>query len=319
MTQNDASDRKWFDARDLLLGRNYKVQNVQAGAKLATESIHPDALYLTEVFHRNGGVSDYTNWNQVRQWLTEEDHPTAMAFRGVDVLCYNSYLDLHKSALMGNSFAQVEFAKLHGALDEQFSWAQLAIKHNERDAFLILYNYYNNYTMEHLSKKEHIYGYLRRAAELGNVEAQVLLSHTVSSHGNKREQIIWLAAAAKSVGNHRWDTIARSFAIMACHAIEHPIYNCIVDDPATILQIGKCARGWLTDFHLFNVIIEDQLLESVREAVKFYETSCERTHMAINSWTIIARRNNLVRDLRRLIGEMIWKSRDEALYPIVHH
>lgn len=41
---------------------------------------------------------------------------------------------------------------------------------------------------------------------------------------------------------------------------------------------------------------------------------CSAARRAIESWTLVAIRFNIVKDVRVLIGKMIWKAKEEANY-----
>lgn len=51
-----------------------------------------------------------------------------------------------------------------------------------------------------------------------------------------------------------------------------------------------------------------------REARIFYEKCIKQTKIAVNCWLLVARRLRVVKDIRRMIGVMIWESKSEGLY-----
>jgi hypothetical protein len=50
------------------------------------------------------------------------------------------------------------------------------------------------------------------------------------------------------------------------------------------------------------------------QAHYFYEFQLQSYRQAVDSWIIIGLRNNVVKDIRKMIGKMIWDAREEAAY-----
>jgi hypothetical protein len=50
------------------------------------------------------------------------------------------------------------------------------------------------------------------------------------------------------------------------------------------------------------------------QAFCFYEFQLRSYRKAVDIWTIVALRNKVVKDIRRMIGKMIWDAREEAAY-----
>jgi hypothetical protein len=50
------------------------------------------------------------------------------------------------------------------------------------------------------------------------------------------------------------------------------------------------------------------------QALHFYEFQLQSYQKAVDSWTIIGLRNKVVKDIRKMIGKMIWDAREEAAY-----
>jgi len=56
--------------------------------------------------------------------------------------------------------------------------------------------------------------------------------------------------------------------------------------------------------------------ENMKLAVKLHNTWCRLTRTAVGVWCCIAIRCGIPRDIRRLIGEIVWASRRDALYDL---
>jgi hypothetical protein len=52
------------------------------------------------------------------------------------------------------------------------------------------------------------------------------------------------------------------------------------------------------------------------QALHFYEFQLQSYRKAVDSWTIIGLRNKVVKDIRKMIGKMIWDTREDAAYSL---
>jgi hypothetical protein len=55
-------------------------------------------------------------------------------------------------------------------------------------------------------------------------------------------------------------------------------------------------------------------LNRARKAIKFYEFQLSAYRGAVNTWSLVALRFGVVKDIRLLIGRLIWDARREAKY-----
>ncbi len=60
----------------------------------------------------------------------------------------------------------------------------------------------------------------------------------------------------------------------------------------------------------------DSLIGPANQAVSFYESQIKSARLAVDTWTLIATRLHVMKDLRVYIGKMIWEARFEANYKI---
>ncbi len=60
----------------------------------------------------------------------------------------------------------------------------------------------------------------------------------------------------------------------------------------------------------------DSLIGPANQAVSFYESQIKSARLAVDTWTLVATRLHLIKDMRILIGKMIWEARFEANYKI---
>jgi hypothetical protein len=58
----------------------------------------------------------------------------------------------------------------------------------------------------------------------------------------------------------------------------------------------------------------DIMIKHANLAVAFYTTQVEGCRKAVNTWTLVGIRNGVVKDIRILIGKLIWEERMEGKY-----
>jgi hypothetical protein len=63
-----------------------------------------------------------------------------------------------------------------------------------------------------------------------------------------------------------------------------------------------------------NVYNFDIYIALASQGLHFYEFQLRSYRQAVDSWTIVGLRNNVVKDIRKVIGKMIWDAREEAAY-----
>jgi hypothetical protein len=59
----------------------------------------------------------------------------------------------------------------------------------------------------------------------------------------------------------------------------------------------------------------DEYFPFVTKSIHFYDYQSNCYRNCVNWWSLIGKRNNVVKDVRIMIANMIWKSREEALFP----
>jgi hypothetical protein len=69
--------------------------------------------------------------------------------------------------------------------------------------------------------------------------------------------------------------------------------------------------GMVTVFALFSVYT---FLGPANQALRFYEFQLQSYRKAVDRWTIVGLRNRVVKDIRNMIGKMIWDAREEGAY-----
>jgi hypothetical protein len=55
-------------------------------------------------------------------------------------------------------------------------------------------------------------------------------------------------------------------------------------------------------------------MDRANQALHFFAFQLQSYRKAVDSWTIVGLRNRVVKDIRKMIGKMIWDAREEAAY-----
>jgi len=132
---------EWYEIRDLLLGKNFKKQDVKRALELAATCRHPDAKWLTGVYEGK----DVKTWEEARAVFLAQGNDDARA------LCFAALVDewnldiprLRRSAEMGFAFAQA-WMSCHTEELERFSLASRAAAQGEREGFFYLGHCFKN-------------------------------------------------------------------------------------------------------------------------------------------------------------------------------
>ncbi len=298
---------KWLDVRDTLLGDNFKKQDITAALALARDCKHPDAVWLTSIFEGK----DVSTKEKVREvFLWHQDDARALCFAWwMNEMRGNDLTLLRRAAEMGNAFA---CSTLGGKVwpeseEEAFRLAQFSVAHRECDGFFLLgFCFGYGVCCErdlHLAKENFLI-----ASELGHIWAAVefgcLLEHS--------DPVCWLwlsRAASCGLRNSFLDSLSK------------PIEQFFSDseNATVVFVIGRALKGKI-DMEKKKIFGSnykfDSLISPVNQAVSFYESQISAVRVAVDTWTLVATRLHVIKDMRVLIGKMIWEARFEANYKI---
>jgi hypothetical protein len=82
-----------------------------------------------------------------------------------------------------------------------------------------------------------------------------------------------------------------------------------------VFAIGRALKGHVDNEKqtIFgNGFKFDIFIGPANRALNFYEFQLQSYRKAVDSWTIIGLRNKVVKDIRNMIGKMIWDAREAA-------
>jgi TPR repeat protein len=286
----------WYMIRDTLLGHNEVEQDVRKAVALAAVCKHPNAGWLTKLF---AGREVNTKFEAGEVFRGCENDPRADCFAAF--LLWESDDDVQHAADLGDSYAQAWMAA-HSNGEEVFRYAEMSAAQEERNGFYWLGCCYKwGYGCEKNPEKAKTY--FLTSAELGSVGALVQVGEMFD--GSDPQRFVWLGKAAV-----RGD--GGSFEIKLIGAMQH-----FKESPHVIFVIGRILKGQIDDAKpsLFgNTCFSTDALDCANQAFQFYEFQLRCYRRAVDAWTMVALRKKVVKDIRKMIGKMIWDMREEAKY-----
>jgi hypothetical protein len=291
--------RSWYEVRDTLLGANTVKRNVKKALQLAASCHHEDAVWLTKVCS-GCIIMDEEDAHQV--FLEQGEHPRALCFAGL----LKSPLDLNqikRSAELGCACAQACMAS-EASGDTIFCWAKKAAAQGERDWFFWLgycYILEEGCQFDLIKAKEN---YLL-AAEAGHVYSMSRYCQLLDVSDPQR--YVWRGRAASQGDSGEF----LNEMVEQMHK-----FNSGCGSSSVVFEIGKALKGHV-NFEIrqiFGVTLNPDFVDPANQAIRFYEFQLLCYRKALDCWSIIAKRCGIVKDIRIVIGNIIWQSRKNANY-----
>ncbi len=300
---------EWYKIRDSLVSDNLVKQNIRLALELAAVCEHPDALWLTSVF---AGKNVKTREQACDVFLSLGENDA----RG---LCFTSLLSsdaenwnliqLRQSAELGFAFSQAWVAQRTEG-EERFRFAMLAALQEERGGIYLLGDCFRFGIgcEKNLEKaKEHFL----LATELGDVFAMSQLGDLLDDCDPKKWY--WLGRAALRGHN---------YLFLDNFAGQVQVFNSGSGNAAVVFVIGRTLKGQVnakrrTIFRskIWNFETE---IGSANQAIDFFGFQVIAARRAVDAWISVGIRLGVVKDIRIVIGKMIWGAREEARYVVAN-
>jgi hypothetical protein len=288
---------EWCAILDKAFGRNYATEDFSLAVELAGQSSHPDAQWLSRVC----AGKDYSSIEARRSLFSAlGDDPRALCFLWMTT---SEDIDaLRRAAVGGFPFAQAEYAGLTKD-EERFKFSSLAAQANERDGFFWLGRCYQDGVAckQDLGRAIECY---RSGSALGDFDAMGWLGEMLK---DSEERWHWLGVAA--VNGNAWRFLK---------AFQEGVEG---GEPRSIFLIGRVLNGRIrSDVSKVSFsskrsfTLDPRELEVAELAAQFYKRQLAACKIAVDAWVVVAKRFGVVKDIRRLTGEMIWAAREEASY-----
>lgn len=296
-------ENQWLEIRDLFFGRNRFDMDIPRSLKLASSCSHPEAQWLSGLF---SGRKVQTADEARNVFLAQpEDDARALCF-GEMILEWNNERDvdrLRRSSELGHSFAQAMFAwKLDGK--ERFKLAEAAAAQRERDGFRCLGCCFEDGVgcEKNLEKAKECF---LICAELGHAAAMESLGGLFEKSDPQRW--FWLGLAAEN-GESEWFLSGFGEQVLA--------FDSGSGRAAVVFAIGRALKGRV-NFSTSQAFGRYCSIEPANRAILFFTFQLSSCRKAVDTWTIVASRLGVVRDVRKLIGQLIWETRHMAEYKTI--
>jgi hypothetical protein len=290
----------WYKIRDLFFGHNYVDRDIKKALELATVCDHPGAVWLTRMF----AGRDVKNSGEARQvCLGCENDARAVSFAA---LLGGMVDEIRRVADQGDVDAQVWMAG-HTSGRERFGWSEKSARQGERDGFFRLgrcYQVGDGCEKDVQRAKDNFL----KAAELENVSAMRLLGELLDEADPQRFFLFGKAAAG-------------GFPYYFLFEMEVQIRNYKAGSgyAKVVFEIGRALRGHVEEEsgRIFGSNWKfDEFIGPVNQALHFFHFQLLSYRRAVDTWTMVGLRFKIVKDIRKMIGKIIWDARNEAEYVV---
>ena len=294
---------EWYKIRDLFFGWNFVRQNIPTALELASSCVYPDACWLTKVC---AGKNVKTE-KDVKRVFSVLDKNDARGLFYMWALSYNINLEpLERSAKLGFAPAQASLAR-HSTEKNHLKFAQQSAEQGERDGFYrigICFRDGEGCEKDLNKAKENFL----KASKLGHGGAMLEIGRLLNEFDPQRWK--WWGRTA-ALGN--------VWKFLACFEKEVKLFNDGKGHANIMFAIGQALQEHVDNDRskIFNIgLHEEKQMLRAKQAVSFYQSQLKASRRAVDEWTKIALRFRVCKDIRILIGRMIWSARKEALYAI---
>lgn len=291
----------WYEIRDLLLGARFVNRNLNVALTRLKACLHPDARWLVGKLAE--GTTDFNLTTQLGSWfLVHGDRGLCVCFAALSMRPWSQEL-LRRAADLGDGLAMSCLARSSKG-DARFSLAMESAKKGDPDGMFQLgccYKYGDGHVIDLEQAKQHFC----LAGELGHVSSMV--SFGCCFHSSNPRRWLWWGRAAKKGWSEYLVRFPRqmqkykrgnvSFSVVM--AIGRTILSSIDSERRTIIGSGRNFSG----------AIDAAIFASGLFASQIY--ACRQ---AVDTWILVAMCMRVGKDVRRLIGELIWADRDVTRY-----
>lgn len=288
----------WHEVRDMLLGQNSVPQNVKRAIELAASLKHPEAQWLSRVM--KGKRVETAEVARTVLLQSEGNEALALCFAAMINHEYDPDL-LQRSDELGCSYAKALQIQSHFEEEERLKHAILCCSHNERDAFFWVGLHYKHLQrLEQNGNFEQAKENFVRGAELGHARCMF----ECRNYFAKTDPTRW----------YWWGQAARRGQGERCFYDLPPDPKLLIESfgCAAVFSIGRTLEGCLD---IANETIFDKPHffktrgQSACFAFNFFQFHRRAAvHRAVSAWVLCAIRLLMIKDIRLLIGRLVWQS-----------
>jgi hypothetical protein len=274
---------EWWDALDAIVG----FDSTAEGVVLARKCRHSDAQWFFQVVPQDE-EADVLAF--LKRGLIEAcpDDPRAMFIHGA---LANRQL-VAKAAELGYAPAQALMASIPGCRREQFAWAENALAQNDRNGM-----YHAACRLQEgrgcTPNLERAAALFERASELGHAVAPLRLGTGFYGAYDWRRYRLWGLALER-------DSPWAAGALMEAAAEHAGEAGRVVFEIGGALRRAEKRPKGRRELHL---------TAHALRCVEVYNLATARAEAAIECWLAVGQRLGVVKDMRRLIAQMVWEDR----------
>ena len=284
--------KEWYKIRDMFCGENFVERDIPKAIELASTCLYPDAQWLTAAC-AGKNVKTKKDALEIFSALDPND-ARALCFvwncgqKNVD------HETVIRAAELGFAYAQSHASRIF--IDgRNRTMATLSALQGERDGFGMLGFLFGRDENMQKAKENYLL-----ACNLGCVWSMYHIGQCF--HASDPQRWKWFGCAAKN--GCPWEFVSYFVEQVKLH------------NHAVTFAIGQALIGYLNvdrSIHCEKDVFETRLADA-KKAVAFYQSQLKASRRAVDTWTMVAKRLNVCRDIRKLIGQQVWSAREEALY-----
>jgi hypothetical protein len=287
-----AEQIKWWDALDALHDR----LGFESGLRLAHECRHPDALWFASLVPVNAGVTR----ERMREVMLEQGNDPRALHLAWEETPGRDLSFLVRAAEMGYAPAQALLAE-KGTVD-QLQWAQKAEAQGHRSATFLLGLFLDLGRAGCVKDEEQAFVKYKEAALLEHPGAQLSLGTALRKLDWERYHW-WIRAATHA------DPFGRAVAREVIEGVRLLFPEFAKGQSGRILRIVAPVIAQnlnVAEKLVFGIFVGDAV-RTFQRLLELHTEMLNRARESLRCWGIVGRRCGAVKDIRVMIGKMVWQ------------
>ncbi len=290
---------KWQNFQKLI-DREHPFSNLKI---LARACAHPDSLWFSSV------CEDVTTRQEARElFLSIENDARALCFAWCLSDDRNDHSLLRRSAEMGFGFACSLMCEknLYKDNNEWFAFAQVAAgqhAHNAHYKLALKFRLGLGCEQDLLAAKENFMVAAAFGCRVSAANCAMLLDESEPARWS------WWGIGLE-LSSSSFD-----YALLSSFSRQVALFFSGSGSSSVVFEIGRALKGKIDTEQ--SKILEREVFDLIgpaNQAVSFYDFQIKSTRRAVNTWTLISRHLKIIKDVRIVIGKMIWETRFEASF-----
>jgi hypothetical protein len=295
---------QWLDIRDEIV-RQCSGKKVLEAIKRLESCPHPEAQWLWNVLRK--AESDEEIERCLKHELEQNGRGNgAVLFFLSELSPFNFHAPdwLLEAANAGYGAALADMARRSSS--QMVEFARLAVEKNERRGYYWLGQAYAIGAPgceKNLDEARRCY---RIAVNLGCQWSEEALGGLLDVSDPEKWQLLGKAALGGDM------TFVTEFGSVVGNFMETG------QNHESVFAIGRSLNNQIFDGRLFLPIwrVSSKQLQLAEKAVAFFKAECVAAKKAVFAWSLVGVRLGVVKDIRVLIGKLIWDARSEAKYEV---